>query len=137
MRAGKTAGKDFAHHGKVIARCDVALDVKFTISVFHKAFRPGNDHAADHVGTLNMAVIVNFNAFGRAIEVEFIGQAIQQFALRCAFSQAATQRLAGIGHGVLDQITLATALGHMQLNLVAIINAQGFFDQFLTFDVVA
>ena len=84
-----------------------------------------------------MAVVVDFDALGRPVELEHAGDALQQLALRAALGHAPRQRLAGIDHGLVERVLLVAALGMADLDLVAGRKRQRAFQQFAFGDVVA
>ena len=73
--------EDFTHHGVVVARRAVALDVELAVGVFDEAFWPRNDHGAHSVGTLDMRVVVDLNALGWTAEAEGFADTVEQLAL--------------------------------------------------------
>ncbi len=75
--AGEAPGQHLAHHAEIVARRDLhGFDVEFAIGGFDEAFRPGDDHRADRVRALDVAVVVDLDAVGRRIEAEDIGDAL-------------------------------------------------------------
>ena len=109
----EAALQDLAHHGEIVAGGQVGrADVEFAVLAFAKALRPGDDHGADRVRALDVAVVVNLDAARRARQAESLGELAQQFLLRRGFGELAAERLARIGERVLDQILLLAALRH-------------------------
>src|SRR6478752_6850959 len=62
LEPGEAALEHFAHHREIVARCGFGpLDVELTILAVAEALGPGDDHPADHVGTHDVAIVVNLD----------------------------------------------------------------------------
>ena len=69
-----TAGENLAHHRVIIAGYRIVIfDIEFPVLVFHKTFAAGYNHAADLVGSLQMAVVKYLDALWRGLKVESFG----------------------------------------------------------------
>ena len=77
---------------------------------FMKPSGPGDDHRADRVGALDVAVVVDLDPLRRMRQAERGDHALQQAALRRGVGELAAQRLARIGQRVRDQLLLLAAL---------------------------
>src|SRR5262249_1825089 len=59
----EAAAEDLAHHAEIVARREIRRAyIEFAILVFLKSFGTGDDHRADRIRPLNVAVVVDFNA---------------------------------------------------------------------------
>src|SRR3546814_1634084 len=95
---------------------DIA-DVELAVGALHEAVRPGDDHAADRVGTAGVRVVVDLDPFRRRLQTEHLRHSLQQPALRGALGHPPAERLAGVQGRVLDQLALRAALRYQQLDL--------------------
>ena len=112
--------KHFPHHGEIIAGCLVwRANVELAVLVFAKAFRPGHDHGADRVGALNMAVVVNLDTLRRLGKPERTREPGQQALLGRSVREFASERLARIGRGLIEDQLPLTATRNADLDLVA------------------
>ena len=135
---GEAALEHFGKHGVVVPRRDVRrLYVEFAIGVLDEAVRSGDDHGADRLRSLDMAVVVDLDALRRPLQIEGIGQLFHELPLRGAFGQAARQRLVRIGQGVFHELALGAAPRHGQVDLVLGPVRQRRCDQVLLFRRVA
>ena len=65
----------FAHHTKIIARCDVGrFDIELAILILDEAFRPGNDHTTNCIRAHDMRVVIDFDAARRVWKAKGLGQ---------------------------------------------------------------
>ena len=55
---------------KAKGRQVIALDVEFAVLVFHHPFGPGDDHRADGIRALNVAVVINLDPLRRRFKIE-------------------------------------------------------------------
>ena len=109
----EAAAQHLPHHAEVVAGREIGgADVELAILVLLKALRTGDDHGADRVAALDVAVVVDLDAPRHSRQREGLGQQLQQLALRRGLGELARQRLARIGERVIDQILLLAALGH-------------------------
>ena len=109
--AGEAAAQHLAHHRVIVAaasrrRWDPrasrrgaasrprTADVEFAVGVLHQPVGAGDDHRADRVAALDVAVVVDLDAVERRLQPERRGDAVEQLALRGAFGEAAAERLA-------------------------------------------
>ena len=114
----KAALEHLAHHRKVIAGSGFrALDVEFAIGVLAEPLWPGDDHGADGVGALNMAVVVNLDPLGRAVQLEQLGQFREDFDLRGRFREMTVERVHRVATRLCDKLHLIAALGLAQRHL--------------------
>src|SRR5690606_15968628 len=103
-QAGEAATHDLAHHAVIVARSQVvAADVELSVLVAAKALRPGDDHAADGVGPLDVGVVIDLDAFGPPLQPEGLADFLEDLRLGRALGHAPAQRLAGVGQGVVDE----------------------------------
>ncbi len=62
----EAAAEDLAHHREIIAGGEVlGTDVELAVAVLHEAFRPGDDHRADRIGSLDVRVVEHLDAARR------------------------------------------------------------------------
>src|SRR6478609_2138394 len=67
----ETAAQHLPHHAEVVARHQVGgTDIEFAVLVFLEPLRPGDDHGADGVAALDVAVVVDLDAARRARQGE-------------------------------------------------------------------
>ena len=71
------------------------------------------------MGALDMRVVVDLDPLRRGIEVEGIGQALQQLHLRRAFGHPPREAFARVAGGVFDQVRLFAPLRHGNLDPAA------------------
>ena len=122
--------QDVAHHAEVVTRRDaVVLDIELAIRVLLEAFRPGDDHRATGVRTLDMAVVVHLDAFRRLFEFEKVGKLPQQLCLSGRFGKPAVERFDRIALRLLDKAAKRAALRAFQGELACGFLLQGFCDQ--------
>src|SRR5690242_3668754 len=93
-----------------------AADVEFAVGVFHQPIGTGNDHRADRVAALDMAVVVDLDAIERPVQTECLGDAVEQLPLRRAFGEPAAERLARGQHDAVDEPLLVAALRNRELD---------------------
>src|SRR5262249_18338990 len=107
----EAAAPDLPHHAEVVPGYEVGgTNIGIPVLIFLEALRPGDDHRADRVAALDMAVVVDLDAPRRPRQSEGLGQQIQQLALRRALGELPRQRLARIGERVVDELLLLAAL---------------------------
>ena len=115
-----TAGENLAHHRVIIAGYRIVIfDIEFPVLVFYKTFAAGHNHAADLVGSLQMAVVKYLDTLWRGLKVKGFGNIFQQPALIIAFGDMARQRFARILAGHIYKRLLVAALRAVQGNLAA------------------
>jgi len=71
-----------------------AADREFTVGVFDEPFRAGDNHRADRIRALDMAVVVNLDPVQRSVDAERRRNSVEQLTLRGTLCKAATKRLA-------------------------------------------
>ncbi len=109
----KRRPQHLAHHAVIVARREVGrADVELAILVFLEALRAGDDHGADRIGALDVAVVVDLDALRNARQPERVGQRLEQLLLRRRVGELAAERLARIGERMRDEIALLAALRH-------------------------
>src|SRR5260221_9800382 len=106
-----------------------APDVEFAVRALHQAFGPGDDHRADRIGALDVAVVVDLDAARRRLEAERGGDPFEQLALRGALRDATAERLARVVEGVAEKTRALAALGHQQRDLALGADGQRLGDQ--------
>ena len=90
-----------AHHAEVVAGRELGgADVELAILVLLEALRARDDHGADRVRALDVAVVVDLDAARHARQPERFGQRLEQLLLRRGVGQLAPQRLARIDQRV-------------------------------------
>ena len=116
--------KHLAHHAEVVARRQFGrTDVELAILVLLEPLGTGNDHGADRVGSLDVAVVIDLDAPGHARQAEGVGEQLQELALGRGLGQLPGQRIARVGERVIDQVLLLAAPGHADLDFVAALGA--------------
>src|SRR5882672_8739543 len=118
QRAAEPARQHLAHHGEIVTRRALGLDVELAIGILDEAVWPRHHHGADRRAALDMAVVVDLDALGRAVEAKEARHALEQLALRAALGHAARQGLAGVEGGLVERVLLVAALGMTDLDLV-------------------
>ena len=79
---GKAPVQHLFHHAKIVAGCEVrALDIELAVLAFLEALRPCHDHTANRIGSLDMAVVIDLDPFGNALQAKGLGNQGQQFGL--------------------------------------------------------
>ena len=73
---------------------------------------------------------------GRVVQIEGLGERIQQFSLRCRFSQTPRKRLARIGQRMLDEFPFLAAQGHRDGDLARRPGAERLGQQFSPSDIM-
>jgi hypothetical protein len=69
--SGEATAEHLAHHAEIIVgRRLIPLDVELAVLTFAETLGPGDDHSAEGVGALNMAVVVDFDAVGRPFQLK-------------------------------------------------------------------
>ena len=91
---------------------------------FWKPSWPGDDHGADGVRALDVAVVVDLDAARHARQPESLGQRLQQLLLRRGVGELAAQRLARVDQRVRHQLLLLAALRHGDFDLAAGLGAR-------------
>ena len=112
------------------------LDVELAVLVLHEAFGTGDDHGADRIGALDVAVVVDLDALRRLRQASVVGQRVEQAALRRGIGELAAERFARIGQRVGDQLLLLAALRRRDLDLVAGLDRQRVGKQLALLDLV-
>ena len=126
-----------AHHAEVVARRELRrADVELAILVLPEALRPGDDHRADRVRALDVAVVVDLDALRHARQAERLGEPLQQLLLRRGVGELAAERLARIDQRMRDQLLLLAPLRHRDLDPAAGLGAQRLGQQFALGNVV-
>src|SRR3546814_12127917 len=75
QRACEAALEHLAHHREIVAGLRLgALDVELAIGALDPALRPRDDHRAQRIGALDMAVAIYLDALRRLVEIEQPGQ---------------------------------------------------------------
>ena len=76
----EAALQHLAHHAEIVAGREVGrADVELAVLVLAEAFGPGDDHGADRVRALDVAVVVDLDAARRARQAEGLGQRRSSF----------------------------------------------------------
>src|SRR4029077_12377801 len=112
----KTALQHFTHHCVIVPagygfarlRCAACVrrsvnsrrgsdtaNGKFPIGVFNETIGSRDDHRADRICTLDVAVVVDFDAVERPLKPKCGVHAVEQLALRRALRKTAAERFAG------------------------------------------
>src|SRR3546814_1311197 len=65
-----------------------------------------------------MAVVVDLDALGRAVQAEDLGDLFEEFPLAAALGEAPGQGLARVVQGVVDQLALGAPLRPAEFHLV-------------------
>src|SRR5690606_3539825 len=86
LHAGEAAGEDLAHHPEIVVRLGGA-DVELAILVLEEPLAPGDDHRSDRLRTLDVAVVVDFDARRLVGQLEEFGEFAQYLRLGAAFRQ--------------------------------------------------
>src|SRR6267142_545211 len=87
-----------AHHREVIAWRELGrADVELAILIFAEALGAGDDHSANRIRALDVAVVVDLDAARRARKAEALPERREQLALRRGVCKLAAERLARIG----------------------------------------
>ena len=137
QRAAEAARQHLAHHGKIVARRALGLDVELTVGVLDETVRPRHHHGADRRAALDVAVVVDLDALGRTVKAKYPRHALEQLALGAAFGHATRQRLAGVDHGLVEGVLLVATPGMADLDLVARRHGERAFEKVAFGDVVA
>jgi hypothetical protein len=116
--AAKAAGENFAHHGEIIVGLGL-LDIPFAVLALDEAFGARNDHRAQGMGALNVAVVIDLHPLGRFGKVKEFGHLAPDPSLGAGFGGAAVQSLDGITRGLIDQFLAITPLRNGEFNLAA------------------
>src|SRR5439155_6649552 len=133
----EAASQDFPHHPEVVARHEIGrADVELAILILAEALRSRDDHGADRVAALDVAVVIDLDAAWHLRQPEALGQPAQQLALRRRVGELAPERLARVGERMVDEVLLLAASRHAHLDLVAALAAQGFRQQRTRLDLV-
>ena len=123
-------GQNLAHHGVVVAGLSrLVLDVEFPIVRLGEALRARDDHGADGAGPHDVAVVEHLDTAWHAWKPETLGDTFQQTALRRAFGEPASQRLAGVVECMLDEIRLGAALGQADFDVALCLQRQRLLEQ--------
>ena len=78
MQPLEAALQHLAHHGVVVAgRQSLGLDVELAVLVLDETFGAGDDHGADRVGALDVAVVVDLDPLRRLRQAERGGHRLQ------------------------------------------------------------
>ena len=121
----EAAGEHFAHHAVIVAGGDVlGPDVELAVLVLAESFLAGDDHGADGVGSLDMAVVVDLDAARHARQLKNVRQRLEQFLLRGRFRKLSRQRFARVSQRVVDEVLLLAALGRGDLDAIAALRRQ-------------
>src|SRR5215468_12408517 len=119
-QALKAAAQDFPHHREIIAGREVSgMDVELAVLVFLKSLRTGDNHCADRVAALDVAIVVDLDAAWRSGQTESFGEHLEELALGRAFGKLARKRLARVGERVINEVLLLAPLRNAHLDLVA------------------
>src|SRR6516164_6001309 len=95
------------------SRCrSSTADRELPVSVLDEPIRARNDHCADRIRALDVAIVVDFNAVERTIKAKGCGDAVEQLALRCALGEAAAECLARRKEDAAHELSLVTAPRH-------------------------
>src|SRR3546814_6820263 len=98
QRACEAALEHLAHHREIVAGLRLgALDVELAIGALDPALRPRDDHRAQRIGALDMAVVIYLDALRRLVEIEQLGQLAPQLRLTAALREPPVELLAQIG----------------------------------------
>src|SRR5207237_10759107 len=119
-QALEAAAQDLPHHAEIIAGREISRTyVELAVQVFPESLRTSDDHRADRVAALDVAIVVDLDTSRRSGQSENLGQRLEELALRRGVGKLARQRLARIGERVIDEVLLLAALGYVHLDLVA------------------
>src|SRR5205085_11156324 len=99
------------------------------ILVFAETLGPRDDHGANRVRALDVAVIVDLNAARGFTQAERLGERREQVLLRLRFGKLAPKRLARIRECVIDQFLLLAAPWQRDLDLMPAFHTQRLREQ--------
>ena len=116
-RAGEAAAHDLAHHPEVVVGLR-GLDVELAVLVLEEPLGPGDDHRADRVAALDVAVVVDLDPARLLGQLEELGQLAQGARLGAGLGEAAVERFGGVAAGLLHQPPPVAALRHADLDPV-------------------
>ena len=137
QQALEAAAEHFAHHGEVVAGGEIGrADVELAVLVLAEPVRPGDDHGADRVGALDVAVVIDLDPPRRLRQSEARRQRRQEPLLGGRLGELASQRLARIGERMLDQVALLAPLRHRDLDLVPALDRERFRQQLAVLGLV-
>ena len=117
LRAGEAALEHLAHHREIVVGRR-APDVELAVLALAEPLRPGDDHRAQRVGALDMAVVVDLDALRRLGQLEQVGDLAQQFRLRGRFGQPPVERLDRVALCLIHQAAAIPPLRHRQRDLI-------------------
>ena len=83
------------------------------------------------MGALDMAVVINFDPFGRLRQIESISQTFKQFVLRRRLRHLSSQTFSGVSQGAFDKVRLFPALRDLQIDSAASFLSQSVGHQLL------
>src|SRR5262249_33177266 len=118
--------------GRELRRADVEL----AILVLPQALRSSDNHRADRVGALDVAVVVDLDPPRRTRQAKALGERREQLAPLGGGGGVASQRLARVGKRVIDELLLFAAARVEDLDLVAALGGQRLRQQRLLLDRV-
>ena len=117
-RACEAALEHFAHHREIVPGLRFgALDVELAIGALDPALGPRDDHGTQGIGALDMAVVIDFDALRRLIEVEQLGEFAAELGLAAALGEPPVEFLARVTHCLFEQASPVAALGYSDLDL--------------------
>ena len=118
------------HHAEIVAGRELGrADVELAILVLHEALRARDDHRADRVRALDVAVVIDLDPARRRRQPEGLGQRFQQRILRRGIGELARQRLARIGERMRHHVALLAALRLLDFDIVPALGRQRFGQQ--------
>jgi len=131
LGAGEAPLEHFAHHREIVSGCDVRiLDVELTIGILAETLRPRDDHAPDHVGALDMAVVVNLDPVRHRVQFEQVDHFPHDPGLGRSFCQPPVERFFRIAAGLCQQLAAIAALRLRYAHPVKSLGAERLGQQF-------
>src|SRR5262249_43743833 len=114
-----------AHHRKIIAGREVGrANIELAILILAEALGAGDDHGANRVRALDVAVVVDLDAARRSRQSEAFGERGPQPALRGPVRKLAAQRPARVGERMVDELLLLAAGRACHFNLAAALGGE-------------
>ena len=99
----KTSAQDFAHHAEIVAgRESGGANVELAILIFLEALGAGNDHGADRVGSLDVAVVIDLDAARHARQLQRRGELLEEPRLRGGVGELPAQGFARVRECMFD-----------------------------------
>jgi len=100
--AFETAGEDFFEHGVVVALFGL-FNVEKPVGAFVETITCHGDHGTDLVGAADVAVVVNFDAFGGFGQIEDVLDVVHHFFVTEVLSGFLDERFFGIFDDGVDE----------------------------------